>query len=158
MKRLCTLALLLGLTACSTPYQEMGFTGGVSATQIDGNTYRITAMGNGATALDDIQNYAMMKAAETTLAAGADYFVILASADRSSELTISTPGTATSTTNFIGGTAFTSTNYNPGADIPVFKPGQSLTIKVFKGTKPDTTSAFDAHEVARFLGPKVMPK
>ncbi|NKB51982.1 MAG: hypothetical protein GKR97_07125 [Rhizobiaceae bacterium] len=41
------LMMFLMLTACSTSYQEMGLTGGVTSQRIYNNTYRIKARGNG---------------------------------------------------------------------------------------------------------------
>ncbi|MBR1273387.1 CC0125/CC1285 family lipoprotein [Bradyrhizobium sp. AUGA SZCCT0283] len=67
-----TLSLLL--IGCGTKYQEMGFTGGVSAEQITKDTFRIVARGNGNTRSTTIQDYALLKAAETTKAAGATHF------------------------------------------------------------------------------------
>lgn len=60
----------LALASCATKYQEMGFTGGVAAQQITSDTYRIVARGNGYTGNTAIQDYALLKAAETTIAAG----------------------------------------------------------------------------------------
>ena len=150
------LVLCAGLSACATKYQDMGFTGGVEATQIDGNTFRITAKGNGFTRGEAIKDYAMMKAAETTLAAGCDYFIIIGQENTSRTTFSSSPGMATSTTTRTGGVATTTTHYS-GDDVDeVFKPGQDLTIKVFKGSKPENNmAAYDAREVATFLGPKV---
>ena len=39
--------IVFGLVGCSTPYQSMGFSGGVEAQQMTSNTYRIVARGNG---------------------------------------------------------------------------------------------------------------
>jgi hypothetical protein len=79
MHKHCTIAfgvmLCLLLAGCGTKYQEMGFTGGVAAEQITKDTYRIVARGNGNTRSTTIQDYALLKAAETTKAAGATHFV-----------------------------------------------------------------------------------
>jgi hypothetical protein len=71
------------LCACSTPYQDMGLLGGVSATQIDANTASVTAHGNGYTSASTIKNYAMLKAADETIALGFDYFAMGDSSDES---------------------------------------------------------------------------
>jgi hypothetical protein len=153
---LAPLALSVLLCGCATKYQEMGFMGGVEATQIDGNTFRVTAKGNGYTRGETIKDYALMKAAETTLGAGCDYFVVIGQENVSRSSIFSTPGTATSTTTVTGNVANTTTNYSGPQIDEVFKPGQDLMIKVFKGQKPENNpAAFDAHEVTAFLGPKV---
>jgi transcriptional regulator of nitric oxide reductase len=146
---------LLVLAACGTPYQDMGFLGGVEATQIDSNTFRITASGNAYTGTNTVQNYALLKAADTTLAQGCDYFVILGAQDRSSTSYSETPVQAQSSTNLVGPTAVTNTTMTGGDIETLFKPGQALMIKVYKGQKPDQANAFDAHEIETYIGPKV---
>jgi hypothetical protein len=154
--RIATLALCGLLLACATKYQNMNFLGGVDATQIDSNTFRISAKGNAYTRSDRIQNYALMKAAETTLSSGNDYFVILGSQDTTRRGVDVTPGKATSTTTITGGIATAETHYSDPDITEYVKPGQDLMIRVFKGAKPkDNAAAFDAHEVVSFLGPKV---
>jgi uncharacterized lipoprotein YajG len=61
-------ALVLG--ACETPYQEMGFTGGVSAAQMSADSYRIVSRGNAYTSNTAVTDYTLLKAAETTRQAG----------------------------------------------------------------------------------------
>ena len=97
-----TLSLLL--IGCGTKYQEMGFTGGVSAEQITKDTYRIVARGNRNTRSTTVQDYALLKAAETTKDAGATHFVIISAADATTAATVVVPGT--STTTFSGNTAY----------------------------------------------------
>jgi hypothetical protein len=152
-------ALALMTAGCSTPYQETGLMGGVSATQIDSNTFRVMARGNAFTSIDAIQNYALLKSAETTLAAGDDFFIILSADDRSRVNYFTSPGTATSNTSFFGSTATTNTTYTPPTSTPIFKPGQALMIKTFKGQKPaNDPSAFDAQEVVKYIGASVRGK
>ncbi|MFT4076878.1 MAG: hypothetical protein QM647_15235 [Asticcacaulis sp.] len=135
-------AFAVTLTGCATKYQEMGFTGGVSAAQITSDTVQITARGNGYTDPDTIQRYALRKAAETTLSAGFDNFEILSDADRSRKEGFSTG-------SYGRGYAFAS-NYQ------IIKPGQTFMIKMRHGPIPDGASAmvFDAHEVVKFAATK----
>jgi hypothetical protein len=86
------LFLSLVLAGCSTPYQEMGLAGGVHAQQITANTFRIVARGNSSTAHTTIQDYTLLKTAETTRQAGGTHFVIISAADASSIGEITTPG------------------------------------------------------------------
>jgi len=148
-----TAALLM--TGCTT-YGEMGFTGGVSATQIDGNTFRIESRGNAFAGSSQIKDFAMMRAAEATLQSGNDYFVIVTAEDMSRTDISVTPRTATSQTNVFGNTATTQTTYSGGEINSYDKPGQDLIIKVFKGDKPQNNpNAYSAREIVQFLGPKV---
>ena len=91
------------LSGCATKYQEMGFTGGVVAEPVMTDVYRIVARGNGYTSPDKVQDFALMKAAETTLAVGGTYFVVVNEIDRTKVDVGQTPGTAQ--TNVIGHTA-----------------------------------------------------
>ena len=51
MGRTVLFSLALFLCGCATPYQNMGFTGGVDELQVSDLMYRITARGNGYLAL-----------------------------------------------------------------------------------------------------------
>jgi hypothetical protein len=62
---------------CATPYQDMGFSGGVLAQQMTANTFRIVARGNGYTGTTTVQDYVMLKAAETAIQNGGTHFVIV---------------------------------------------------------------------------------
>jgi hypothetical protein len=83
--------VLLG--GCATKYQDMGFTGGVSAEPVMTDVYRIVARGNAYTSFDRIQDYVLLKAAETTLAAGGSYFLNINDRDRTNVAVGQTPGT-----------------------------------------------------------------
>jgi hypothetical protein len=74
-------------------------------------TFRITARGNGYTGNTTIQDYALLKAAETTKEAGGTHFLIISAADASKVVVGHTASTMQ--TNVIGQTAFTT--YNPGS-------------------------------------------
>jgi hypothetical protein len=71
------------LSACgATSYHEInGIAGGVQAQQMTASTYRITALGNGLTSSSQIEDYTLLKAAETTKQAGATYFAFVGAED-----------------------------------------------------------------------------
>jgi hypothetical protein len=145
------LAALVG--GCSTPYQEMGFTGGVSAQPITADTYRISARGNGYTNSTDVQDYTLLKAAETTKAAGGTHFLVVSSANASSRSIGQTSGSVS--TQIIGRTAYST--YTPGVTYEIAKPGEDAYIKIVNvspgGTPPP--GAFPADEIIAFIGPRV---
>ena len=58
MKELIGVLAFAALSACSTPYQDMGTLGGVQAVRITDDTAQIRAQGNGYTDPDTIQRYA----------------------------------------------------------------------------------------------------
>lgn len=96
----------------------MGFTGGVAAQQITADIWRIQSRGNAYTASSTVQDYVLLKAAETTQAAGGAYFQIVSAGDASRASTFVSPGT--STTTVVGNQAFTTTS--PGSVDTVMAP------------------------------------
>jgi hypothetical protein len=131
----------------------MGFTGGVRAEPVMTDVYRIIARGNGYTSADRVQDFALLKAAETTLEAGGNYFVIVSESDRTNVVTGTTPGTAQ--TNVIGNTAFTT--YTPGSTYTFVKPGQAVLIRVLRlaPNQPPPSGAFPAQDIANTIGPRL---
>lgn len=148
MRAVAIICLTLLLVSCGTKYQDMGFTGGVAAEQVTADTWRIVSRGNAYTSSTTIQDYVLLKAAETTKAAGGTHFLLIGASDASRVGVVTTPGTAT--TNVIGNTAFTT--YNPGITSEYIKPGQDAYIRVLKGPSP---GAFSADEIIKFTGPRV---
>jgi hypothetical protein len=151
IRRAALLAVLL-LGGCSTPYQENGFTGGVTAVRVSADVWRIEASGNGYTSSATIQDYALLKSAETTKAAGGTHFVVVDGKDTSATGVYTGP--AQSTTTFSGNQAFTTTT--PGARMAFNKPGQDTYIRVIRlqpGQNPG--GAYSADEIIQFIGPRI---
>ncbi len=139
-------ACILGLGACATPYQEMGLTGGVTATQLTADTFQIVANGNGYTSTATIERYALRKAAEVTVANGYDLFVITSAADQGRVSGV----VSNSQSNGAGG-------YSTGVATPIYTPGQRMMVKMFKGPMPTRETAspnlYDARELLSYLVP-----
>jgi hypothetical protein len=147
MKRACLVLLpSLLLAGCATKYGDMGFTGGVKAEPIMTDVYRIQARGNGFTGSAAVQDFVLLKAAETTLAAGGTHFVILNASDQTTHVQMA--DTATTTT--YGGTSFTTVN--PGGTVA--KPGSDVMIKVLRAPAPN---AFSARDIVQTIGPRLKP-
>ncbi|HEX4896363.1 MAG TPA: hypothetical protein VFV11_08555 [Solimonas sp.] len=74
------LALLIAgsLSACATvtPYQPVKAGQGYSEQRIEQNRYRVSFVGNSLTPRETVENYLLFRAAELTLDAGYDYFVM----------------------------------------------------------------------------------
>jgi len=153
----CILAIIsaISLVACSTPYQEIGFAGGVSAFPMTADVYRIEARGNGYTKRTKMQDFTMLKAAETARAAGASHFMMISAADASSTGTIVTPGQAQTTFNPYTNTA--STTYSPATAIPINKPGQDTYIRVLRipPGQQAPPGAISADDVIATIGPRI---
>jgi hypothetical protein len=152
MRSICVVLICVLLAGCGTKYQEMGFTGGVSAQQITADTYRIVAQGNGYTNSATIKDYVLLKAAETAQSVGATHFMIMGAENTSKADTIVVPGT--SNTTISGRTAYTTTT--PGYVDTVIKPGQEVMVRVLKLTPgQQAQGAFAADEIIRFIAPRV---
>jgi hypothetical protein len=99
-----------------------------------------------------IQDYALLKAAETTKAAGGTHFQVLSGRDASSTGSFTTQGQATTTV--VGRTAYTS--YSPGQTVEIFKPGQDNYIRVLRlGPGQQAPGAISADEIIQFVGQRV---
>jgi hypothetical protein len=156
MIRLSSIMLVTGLlTSCATRYGEMGFSGGVSAQPVMTDVYRIQARGNGYTASSIVQDFVLMKAAETTLSNGGSHFLILSTDNQTSRSIEQTPGSAQ--TSIIGHTAFTT--YNPGVTYDIIKPGQDVMIKILrlKSNEIPPMGAFPANNIVQTIGPRLKP-
>jgi len=85
------IAVALIMANCATPYQSTGFTGGYSDTALGPNVYRVSFQGNGYTSLSRAQDFAMLRAADTTLSHGFRYFAIVDKDNRTTNLTVFKP-------------------------------------------------------------------
>jgi hypothetical protein len=146
-------AVAVALSGCATPYQSMGFTGGVEAQQVLQDTWRIVARGNGYTSATRIQDYVLLKAAETTIANGGTHFVVLNSADRTNTAVGQTPGSVSTTV--VGHTAFSTVD--PGVSYNIVKPGEDTMIKIItvKAGETAPAGALAADQIVQFVGPRV---
>jgi hypothetical protein len=153
MRIWASLAAVLLLAGCSTKYQDMGFSGGVRAERMTHDVVRIVARGNGYTASTKIQDYALLKAAETTKEMGGTHFAVISAADASRAGTITTPGVAqTTVTGHIA-----TTTYTPGSTETFIKPGQDAYVRILRfpvGTPPPA-GAISADEIITFVGSRV---
>lgn len=144
MKFIAVLASAILLSACSTPYQEMGLAGGVTAQQVTANTYRIVSRGNSYASGTTIQDFTMLKAAETAKSRGATHFAIISERDASHV------GQTVMLDPDVGGgvTGSITTNVKPGQDthirILTIAPGQSAPA-----------GAVSADEVIEYVGKRV---
>ncbi|HWA17724.1 MAG TPA: hypothetical protein VG757_01895 [Devosia sp.] len=142
-------AAVLPLAGCSTQYGAMGNMGGVAAAPIASDIYRISARGNGYTDATTIQDYALLKAAETTLAAGKTHFTVLQNRDATDK----TYGQTAGTINTYGSFA----TYNPGFTYDIVKPGEDMMIRVWSPGPKDAIppNTFNAAEVFNNINPRV---
>ena len=112
------------LAGCATPYQDADTYGGVTAIPITEDSFLISARGNGFTDASTVQKFFLLKASETTLAAGATHFKIISSQDRTivtyvTEQTVNLP------------TKMIVKMYDPNLGYSMKKPGQDTLIEIF---------------------------
>jgi hypothetical protein len=132
-------ACIVVLAACSTPYQQVGtnVAGGFYSERIAENRFVVSFVGNGFTQPKRASDFAMLRAAETTLEYHFTYFAVDGRGDlsRTSMVHMGSTSTTTGTVSPYGTyTGFTDTT---SSDMPVFKPGTKLTISCFDGIPED---------------------
>jgi hypothetical protein len=142
---------------CATPYQNMGFMGGVEAQRMTADTFRIVARGNAYTGGTAIQDYTVLKAAEATKAAGGTHFAIISASDASRTGVISTPGQIQTSAVGSGGFYSATTTYSPPMYHQYIKPGQDTYIRIFTilpGQKVPQ-GVLSADEIIQYVGSRV---
>lgn len=129
IKTFFSLLLLSLLASCTTPYQESGFTGGVTSLQLSENSYRIVASGNGFTSAATLDGYALRKASELAIQSGYDSFYFLNENVEQRNSSITTGGTSNTYGNVSSnGNINTTTNYSPPTTTPITKYAVSKDV------------------------------
>jgi len=65
------------LAACATGYHGMGFTGGLSETQVESNVWVVTFNGNAYTTNERASDFVLLRSAELALQSGFRYFILV---------------------------------------------------------------------------------
>jgi hypothetical protein len=154
MKKLLTAAgLALALAACATPtrYGPAASPGavGYSELPLEAGRFRVTFHGGSGAGPTQVADYALLRAAELTLANGADWFQVVS---RSTDVA---PPAGPAFSIGIGGASF-GRHSAVGAGASTTTGGDAtyiatLEIVVGHGPKPDTPDAYDARAVSTNL-------
>lgn len=150
---------LVGLlvVACATGYHSSGYTGGYTDTQLAPDVFRVSFSGNGYTSSDRVQDFALLRAAELTIANNAQYFAVISSADQSRTDTHVTPGSSqtSGTVSAYGNTGYYSgtTTYSAPQVQTIYKPGAGMMIRTFQN-KPEGGVVFDANFITASIKTK----
>lgn len=152
--------LTLALAACAaspTPYQLAGEEGGYADQQIESDRYRVSFEGNAATSRETVENYALYRAAELTLASGNDYFKVV-----SKEVEPIIGGVRGVTPGFGigigGGNVGFGVSSTFGGGRPDYSYVTYLDIVVYEGEKPEEDrDAYGAFDVIERLKTTVVP-
>ena len=150
---LVTATLLCGCATADNRYREMDWTGGVEAHRLAPDTWRISSRGNGMNAKSTIDDWALMKAADVTIASGETHFIIVSNADASSVTHGQTPGSSHGTV--IGNQIHIT--HNPGFAYAIPKPGADIIIKTLsiKKGQPAPTGSFHAGDTFITLSSRI---
>lgn len=126
-------------------------------TQLTDDRFRVTFVGRNNTPSDTVQNYALLRAAELTLATGNDWFEII-ERDGDSRLTTRrqpnfTVGLGSSCYPFgcpvVGSRWYTGVYLDSQRSADRYR--SSIEIRVGKGQPEDPTGVYDARELSRHL-------
>ena len=166
---LIALAAALGLAACATPptpYQAGGEgRHGYFEDQIDPETWRVRFSGNRATDRAVVEDYVLYRAAEITLAQGADGFVVIrqeVEKDVGYYGTIHYPHSGIYFGHGRGGYRSRSHfgygfGYGTSSLRPVSSYTDHLRIRMFRDQAPEGLGAsYDAEAIMRVMGPKIV--
>lgn len=153
MKSIAGICLALALAGCATPYQDMGLTGGVTAAPMTDDVWRISARGNLYTDETRIQDYILLKAAETTVAAGRSHFAIVGLHDASRSRSHRNTGLFT----FQDGNTTGLHDALTGRGRVEVKPGEDMMIRLLppNASAEDKADALDARQLVANIGPRV---
>ncbi|HCK83099.1 MAG TPA: hypothetical protein DHW63_00815 [Hyphomonadaceae bacterium] len=160
MKRVSLALAAVLLVACATPYHERGWANlGVDAAPMGGDLYRVQARLNIFSDQARVQDFLMLRAAETAQANGAIGFVILGTQDTTEHSTLIIPGTATTTGSAYGagnsvyGSA--TTTYMPAQVSDMSAPGGIMMIRLVRAPVPEGLHYLKAAEVIAAVGSRV---
>lgn len=136
--------LFLGLilTGCATGYQPVGFGGGYTDLQLGTDLFRVAFRGNGYTSAERAADFALLRAAEVTLAQGATHFLVLSHGKDAKELFATVPsGSGTLTPTGLGGYT-----YSPATTflVPISKHRVEFVIQLLRDPPPPGVPAYSA--------------
>jgi hypothetical protein len=165
LKRAALLAALaLSTSACATAYGELGqgwMHDGVAADQLGRDVFRIRSRGNGMTEPAQVQDFALLRAAETVRSACMTHFVVLEGADRTEVDEDFTPEQEIISVEekLVDGkkVKVEKRTHIPGHTSITVRPGQDLVIKglmVPRG-QPAPMEAISADEILTYVSPRV---
>lgn len=152
-------AATLAVAACETPYREPTTWSplGVAAYQIADDTFRVEAQVNSTSSVGLVEDYLLLKSAETALRFGAAGFVVTDKQDNTRKTTRTVPGKAnTETVSAVENGKVvekTITTYEPPTTTTSIQPGEIWRIRLADG--PSDPSYRDAEEILRVIGPRV---
>ena len=153
MKTLVTLGLSLALVlaaGCATQYQDMTLGLGVDSVPMGGGEHRISAKLNNLNKPGDLEDFLLLRAAETALDHGAAGFLVVGYLDDSRSGAVIVPGS--SFTTLSGATA--TTTQMPGVVVSTRESAATMHIRLANAPLDDPAYR-DAEQIIAVIGPRV---
>jgi hypothetical protein len=147
MRRAISALFVLALAACATGYN----TRGVVAVPLGTDLYRVEANLNQHSNQSMVQDYLLLRAAETALQAGAHGFTVVSNQDTTRQRTLMTGGGARTQVNAFG--TATTTYTPPNLTQQEFPRGMMVISLVRGANRPQ--GYFSAQELERAIRPRV---
>lgn len=154
---LAPIAACFLLAACTTPTiygpRAGPTTSGFSEFRIEADRYRVSYQGGNGAGPDQVADYALLRSAELTVAAGYDWFRVVeqftqGAAGRGPQLSVGGGSSSFGSRSAVGLGLGTSFDLSGGPQLT-----RNLEIKLGRGARPD--DAYDATDVIRTIGPRV---
>jgi hypothetical protein len=122
--------------------------------RLEAGRYRVTFRGGPGAPIEQVADYALLRAAELTLADGYDWFRVTdhfteERANNGPRLSVGTGGADYGRHSSVGVGVGTSFDLGGGPRL-----SHTLTILMGKGPKPDDRDAYDARDVRATIGPR----
>lgn len=153
-KVLAALLAVIAVSACATGYN----TRGVVAVPLGRDLYRIEANLNQYSNQSMVQDYLLLRAADTAIEAGAEGFVIVSERNTTRQRTFVTGGSSqtTATVQSFGNYAYGSatTTHSAPQIIERTMPGGSIMIELVRNPMA-TARYFSAVDIRTSIGPRV---
>ena len=155
-------ALLLAACASTPPYRASVTPTGVgySETQIESDRYFVTYRAGGSADAALLNDYALLRAADVTLAHNRDWFWVDRRSTDTSAAGRSGPSFGVSVGGVSGG-RHSALGGSIGMSFPIGHPHETasaatLEIRLGQGPKPDDPNAYDAHSISANLRSRLM--
>ncbi len=159
---LAPIAACLALAACATAAptvyapQAGPRASGFSDMRIEADRYRVTYRGGNGAGINQVADYALLRAAEITVAQGYEWFMITdqftqGEAGRGPQVSVGGGSTSFGRSSALGLGLGTSFDLSGGPQLT-----RNIEIKLGKGEKPGT--GYDATDIIRTIGARVPPR
>lgn len=154
---LASVAACLLLAACATPTvygpRTSPNASGFSEMRIEADRFRVSYTGGNGASPDQVADYALLRAAEITVAQGYDWYRVVeqftqGTAGRGPQMSVGGGSASFGRRSSVGVGLGTSFDLSGGPQLT-----RNLEIKLGRGAKPD--DAYDATDVIRTIGPRV---